>query len=77
MDGERIFFLENTATAQAERDTHTEREKEKERKTKKNRDRHRNQAKIERKREEGRKEMFCLMTHSTHFIYGYMASYIW
>ena len=22
----------------------------------------------------GRKEMFYLMTHSTHFIYGYMAS---
>ena len=28
-------------------------------------------------REEGRKEMFYLMTHSTHFIYGYMASDIW
>ena len=28
-------------------------------------------------RKEGRKEMFCLMTHSTHFIYGYMASDIW
>ena len=25
----------------------------------------------------GRKELFYLMTHSTHFIYGYMASYIW
>ena len=25
----------------------------------------------------GRKEMFCLTTHSTHFIYGYMASDIW
>ena len=25
----------------------------------------------------GRKEMFYLMTHSTHFIYGYMASNIW
>ena len=25
-------------------------------------------------RKEGRKEMFYLMTHSTHFIYGYMAS---
>ena len=24
-----------------------------------------------------RKEMFYLMTHSTHFIYGYMASNIW
>ena len=24
-----------------------------------------------------RKEMFYLMTHSTHFIYGYMASDIW
>ena len=24
-----------------------------------------------------RKEMFYLTTHSTHFIYGYMASYIW
>ena len=26
---------------------------------------------------EGRKELFYLMTHSTHFIYGYMASDIW
>ena len=26
---------------------------------------------------QGRKEMFYLMTHSTHFIYGYMASAIW
>ena len=25
---------------------------------------------------EGRKEMFYLTIHSTHFIYGYMASYI-
>ena len=25
----------------------------------------------------GRKEMFYLMTHSTHFIYGYMTSDIW
>ena len=25
----------------------------------------------------GRKEMFYLTTHSTHFIYGYMASGIW
>ena len=25
----------------------------------------------------GRKEMFHLTTHSTHFIYGYMASDIW
>ena len=24
-----------------------------------------------------KKEMFYLMTHSTHFIYGYMASDIW
>ena len=28
-------------------------------------------------KEIGRKEMFYLTTHSTHFIYGYMASYIW
>ena len=28
-------------------------------------------------RKEGRKEMFHLTTHSTHFIYGYMASDIW
>ena len=28
-------------------------------------------------RKEGRKEMFNLTTHSTHFIYGYMASDIW
>ena len=27
--------------------------------------------------ESGRKEMFYLTTHSTHFIYGYMASDIW
>ena len=27
--------------------------------------------------EGGRKEMFYLTTHSTHFIYGYMASDIW
>ena len=26
---------------------------------------------------EGRKEMFYLTTHLTHFIYGYMASFIW
>ena len=25
-------------------------------------------------KKEGRKEMFYLTTHSTHFIYGYMAS---
>ena len=29
------------------------------------------------KSEQGRKEMFYLTTHSTHFIYGYMASDIW
>ena len=28
-------------------------------------------------RNEGRKEMFYLTTHSTHFIYCYMASDIW
>ena len=27
--------------------------------------------------EEGRKEMFYLTMHSTHFIYGYMVSDIW
>ena len=27
--------------------------------------------------QKGRKEMFYLTTHSTHFIYGYMASDIW
>ena len=27
--------------------------------------------------ERGRKEMFYLTTHSTHFIYGYMASDVW
>ena len=26
---------------------------------------------------EGRKEIFYLMTHSTHFIYGYIVSDIW
>ena len=30
-----------------------------------------------RKRQQHRKEMFYLTTHSTHFIYGYMASDIW
>ena len=29
------------------------------------------------KEKEGRKEMFYLTTHSTHFIYGYMASDLW
>ena len=29
------------------------------------------------KDQEGRKEMFYLMTHSTHFIYSYMVSDIW
>ena len=28
-------------------------------------------------KKEGRKEMFYLTTHSTHFIYGYIASHIW
>ena len=27
--------------------------------------------------ERGRKKMFYLTTHSTHFIYGYMAADIW
>ena len=27
--------------------------------------------------EKGREKMFYLTTHSTHFIYGYMASDIW
>ena len=27
--------------------------------------------------DQGRKEMFYLTMHSTHFIYGYMASYTW
>ena len=31
----------------------------------------------DRDRKEGRKEMFHLTTHSTHFIYGYVASDIW
>ena len=30
-----------------------------------------------KEKQEGRKEMFYLMMHSTHFIYGYMASDIW
>ena len=32
---------------------------------------------VGKRRKEGRKEMFYLTTHSTHFIYGYMASDIW
>ena len=31
---------------------------------------------IKERKKEGRKEMFYLMTHSTHFIYGYMALYL-
>ena len=34
-------------------------------------------ASSESKKQDWRKEMFYLMTHSTHFIYGYMASDIW
>ena len=30
-----------------------------------------------RMKEGGRKEMFYLTMHSTHFLYGYMVSYIW
>ena len=30
-----------------------------------------------RGRKEGKKEVFYLMTHSTHFIYSYMTSDIW
>ena len=37
----------------------------------------RRQRRQKEERREGRKEMFYLMTHSTHFIYGYMASDIW
>ena len=29
------------------------------------------------KNKEGKQEMFYIMTHSTHFIYGYMSSDIW
>ena len=32
---------------------------------------------MQRDRQEGRKEMFYLTTHLTHFIYGHMASDIW
>ena len=32
---------------------------------------------VHRQRLKGRKEMFYLTTHPTHFIYGYMASGIW
>ena len=35
------------------------------------------QTKLEREHSEGRKEMFYLTTHSTHFIFGYMGSDIW
>ena len=31
----------------------------------------------DREGQEERKELFYLTTHSTHFIYGYMASDIW
>ena len=32
----------------------------------------RSKLKVTMERQEGRKEMFYLTTHSTHFIYGYM-----
>ena len=35
------------------------------------------QKKVNARLKEGRKEMFYLTTHSTHYIYGYMASDIW
>ena len=35
---------------------------------------HENRSAIGCQNKEGRKEMFYLTTHSTHFIYGYMAS---
>ena len=38
---------------------------------------HRARAVVEVLQNEGRKEIFYLTTHSTHFIYGYMASDIW
>ena len=38
---------------------------------------HRPQTALEHSAQLGRKEMFYLTTHSTHFIYGYMASHIW
>ena len=38
---------------------------------------HENTTLTEIKCNEGRKEMFYLTMHSTHFIYGYMASDIW
>ena len=34
-------------------------------------------SKLKKKRREKEREMFYLTTHSTHFIYGYMASDIW
>ena len=57
------------------REREREREREGERETEREREKER-----ERDRERGRdreREMFYLMTHSTHFIYGYMASDIW
>ena len=54
---------------QRERETKREREREIERERERDRER-------EIDRERG-KEMFYLTTHSTHFIYGYMASDIW
>ena len=38
---------------------------------------HNTQATFCSRGQEGRKEMFYLMMHSTHFIYSYMASDIW
>ena len=32
---------------------------------------------VQERTKEGEREMFYLTTHSTHFIYGYMASDIW
>ena len=36
-----------------------------------------NNKKKKKKKEEEEEEMFYLMTHSTHFIYAYMASDMW
>ena len=59
-----------------EREREREREKVREREREKVREREREKER-EKEREEARKEMFYLTMHSTHFIYGYMASDIW
>ena len=52
--------------------TEKERERERERESERERDRDREREEERERRERGRKEMYYLTIHSTHFIYGNM-----